>query len=526
MKNFICIFLLFITSTSLYSQSQFQLAIGGTASDEAAYSIIQTADGGYVAVGETNSGFAVTDIYVVKINSCGQLQWSRTLGSPQSYQSNTAFSVVQTKEGGYAVAGMGENRIIYFAKLDFAGTVEWVRRIAEALIDDYAFAMIQTRDEGYAVCTIGSSGIFNYDMYIVKLNGAGMLQWSKNIGGTGSEHASCIIQTRDGGFAISGETTSFGAGDWDMFIVKIDSAGTVQWSKTFGGADADFACSIVQTVDGGYAMAGLIYSNVSAFDMYIVKLDSNGTLLWSETVGGTGNDEALSMVTALDGGFAITGFTTSFGAGLADMYIVKLNAAGTLQWSRSVGGTGEDIAYSIIQTNDGGYAVAGYTGSFGADEMFIVKLDANGNTCGNSTTPSSSVGSGGTLGSPSPTVTSTTPTIITVSPIIGSLDSISTICITGIKPIANEIPDSYKLYQNYPNPFNPITTIKYEIPFDGDVSFVVYDIIGKEVINKSGFMKAGRYEYQFDGSNLSSGVYFYSLKIGSYFETKKMLIIK
>lgn len=240
-----------------------------------------------------------------------------------------------------------------------------------------------------------------------------------------------------------------------------------QWQLTIGGTNNDFAYSIIQTTDGGYAVAGYSWSfGADSADMYIVKLDANGTLEWTRTVGGGGVDAAFSIIQTTDGGFAVAGCTHSFGAVYYDMYIVKLNSSNTLEWSRTVGGTIDDFASPIIQTTDGGYVVAGCTDSFGAGEedMYIVKLDGSGNTCGNFTSPSSISGSGGTLGTPASIVNSPTSTITTPSSTTSTGGTLTTICLVDIQPISKGIPDSYKLFQNYPNPFNPKTKIKFEIP--------------------------------------------------------------
>src|SRR5206468_2642505 len=183
----------------------------------------------------------------------------------------------------------------------------------------------------------------------------------------------------------------------------------------------------------------------------------------------------------------------------------------TLQWSRTVGGTEYDVAKSIIQTADGGYAVAGWIAS-GNGDMYIVKLDASGNSCGNTTSPPSQSGTGGTVTTPNPTVTTPNPTVTTPTPIVSSGGIVTTICVIGIQPISNEIPDSYKLYQNYPNPFNASSKIKFQIAKLGEVKLVIYDVLGHEVetLLDEPF-NPGTYDVEWDATNFPSGIYFYSL---------------
>jgi hypothetical protein len=208
----------------------------------------------------------------------------------------------------------------------------------------------------------------------------------------------------------------------DVYVVKLDAHGNLQWTKTIGGENEDLGLSLIRTSDGGYAIAGYTSSfGAGDYDVYVVKLDANGNLQWTKTIGGPGYEIGFSLIQTSDGGYAIAGITNSFGAGDYDVYVVKLDAHGNLQWTKTIGGENEDLGLSLIQTSDGGYAIAGNTESFGAggDDVYVVKLDKNGNACcavsqtpqvgsggrlGSSPTPS--IGSGGTLTSPTPTTSS------------------------------------------------------------------------------------------------------------------------
>jgi len=226
------------------------------------------------------------------------------------------------------------------------------------------------------------------------------------------EKGHSLIQTSDGGYAIAGSTESFGAGKWDVYVIKLDANGNLQWTKTIGGPKYDYGYSLIQTSDGGYAIAGTTYSfGAGREDVYVVKLDASGNLQWTKTIGGENWDAGRSLIQTSDGGYAIAGH--SFGAGGNDVYLVKLDANGNLQWTKTIGGpNGEGILLfhvpdDIIQTSDGGYAIAGGTKSFGAGGMdvYVVKLDKNGNACC-AVSQTSQVGSGGTLSSATPSISS------------------------------------------------------------------------------------------------------------------------
>ena len=202
-------------------------------------------------------------------------------------------------------------------------------------------------------------------------------EWTKTYGGASDDWAYALVQTSDGGYAVAGSTNSSGAGGYDFWLVKTDAGGNMQWNRNYGGTGVEIAYSVVQTSDGGYALAGITYSfTAGSWDFWLVKTDASGNMQWSKTYGGTGHDYAYSLVQTGDGGYAIAGYTNSFGAGGYDFWLVKTDASGNMQWSKTYGGPGVEIAYSVVQTSDGGYALAGYTNSFGAGsyDFWFVKV--------------------------------------------------------------------------------------------------------------------------------------------------------
>ena len=536
-KIILILFFIYSSIIPIAAQYQFQRTVGGT-NHEQANSIIQTTDGGYAVTGYTYSYAAgYEDMYIVKLNSSGAIQWTRTVGGAGDDQ---ALSIIQTTDGGYAVAGWSTSfgtgyADYYIVKIDASGTLQW-NRIINRANNDYGITVNQTTDGGFALAGVSATGgVFSGDIFIVKLNASGIYQWSKTYGGSGDEVAYSIIQTTDGGFGVAGYSDSYGPHN-EFYFIKLDSSGILQWSRLLGetssGSDAT---SVIQTTDGGFALAGGFQpTGTGNYDMYIIKLSSSGSLQWTRTLGGTGDDKAQSIMQTTDAGFVVAGYTNSFGAGNYDMYIVKLNNSGTLQWSRTLGGSGDDQAQSITKTNDGGFIVAGYTESFGAGvkDFYIVKFDANGNTCGNTITPSTISGTIGTLVTPTTIVTTQNPTVTSPTPTSNSGGTLTTICFVGIQPISNEIPTSYMLSQNYPNPFNPTTKIQFAIPpLKGvrgmNTKLMIYDILGREVatlVNQQ--LKPGSYEVEWDGSNYPSGVYFYKLSTESFTNTKRMVLIK
>jgi hypothetical protein len=312
------------------------------------------------------------------------ISWDKTFGDNEN---NEAFSIIQTKDGGFAVAGFTwskENKEddVWIIKLDKYGNKIWDKTFGGSKFDG-AYSIIQTQDEGFAVAGWTSSkGNGWIDCWIIKLDKNGNKIWDKTFGGRYWDEARSIIQTKDGGFAIAGFTSSKGNGKNDAWVIKLDKNGNKIWDKTFGGKNYDRAYSIIQMIDGGFASAGYTYSKKNkSFDAWVIKLDEDGKKIWDKTFGGNSSDAAYSIIQTNNGSFVVAGETRSKGNGYNDFWIIKLDKNGNKVWDRTFGGSSSDVAHSIIQTKDGGFATAGYTGSKGngKKDIWVIKLDKNGN---------------------------------------------------------------------------------------------------------------------------------------------------
>jgi hypothetical protein len=371
--------------TLLVSQNLFARTYGGTGYDEAE-SIIQTSDGGYAVAGRTTSfSTGDYDLLVLKLDPAGNLIWARTFGGTSG---EGACSITQTLDGGLAVAGYtngfgaGTDDFIVL-KLNNAGNLIWARTFGGAG-SDMAYSIIQASDGGLAVAgRTNSFGAGSIDFLVLKVDSLGNLSWAKTFGGTDAEMAYSMIQTADSGYAVAGCTRSFTAGDYDFLVLRLDTAGNLIWSRTFGLIDQDLLYSITRTTDGGFTVAGQYEGSGSQNRLVVLRLDPAGNMIWLRTFGAFSNwyDVAYSVIQTSDGDYAVTGWTYDFGAGWEDFFILKIMPDGSLRWARTFGGTGYDEARSIIQTTDGGYAVAGYTPSFGAGnrDFLVLKMDTSGN---------------------------------------------------------------------------------------------------------------------------------------------------
>ncbi len=387
---------------------EWQRCLGGSRGD-VAYSIQQTADGGFIVAGWTASsdgdvsgwhegyddydGTPLPDSWLVKLDSAGNIIWQKSLGGSDS---DWAHSIQQTADGGFIVAGESHSN-----NGDVSG---W--------------------HEGY-----DHYGYHTSDYWIVKLDSAGEIEWQKCLGGSDDDFARSIQQTADGGYIVAGYSASNdgdvsghhpgGCGDpdgiWyeypDCWIVKLNSAGEIEWQKILGGSRDDWAYSIQQTTDGGYIVAGCSRSNdgdVSGHhgrtdypDFWIVKLNSAGEIEWQKTLGGSRDDWAYSIQQTTDGGFIVAGWSSSNDGdisgnhGRTDFWVVKLNSTGDIEWQRCLGGTADDGAHSIQQTADGGFIVAGgscsndgdVSGNHGGWDFWIVKLSPEEKIAEDSTIP-------------------------------------------------------------------------------------------------------------------------------------------
>jgi len=362
----------------LISQSLFAKAYGES-DFEVIYCMTRTIEGGFAAAGQDNG-----DFIVLKLADNGSLSWARTFGG---LDPDLAWSIIQTPDNGFAVAGMTSSPPAVFEdflvlKLDSDGNLSWAR-IFGGTSDEYLPSIAPTLDGGLVVAgTTYSFGGGNTDCLILKLKPDGSLSWARTFGGTDEDWAMSIIQTTDSGFAVAGQAGNIITGEYDFLIFRMDNAGNLIWARTFGGAISDRASSIIQTTDSGFVIAGETTSfGAGNSDFLVLKLDPDGSLSWARTFGGVGDDGARSIIHTSDGGFAVAGYTRSFGAGSTDFLILKLDPDGNLSWARTFGGVDGDPVCSITQTADSGLGIAGYTYNFGAGgtDFILLKLGPDGN---------------------------------------------------------------------------------------------------------------------------------------------------
>ncbi len=380
----------------------------------------QTADGGYIIGGysfsdisgdKTQPSWGHADYWIVKIDSLGNKQWDKRFGG---IESDVLYSLQQTSGGGYILGGASRSEIggdktqpswgggsdddYWIVKIDSLGNKQWDKRFGGTYYDAL-YSLQQTVDGGYILggrSVSDSSGDktedswgFLEDYWVVKTDALGNKQWDKRFGGIGTEQLTELKQTHDKGYILggysnsdsSGNKTQISRGDWDFWVVKIDSLGNKEWDKRFGTTERDYLNSLTQTVDRGYILGGLVDSMVNGdrtqqsrgeLDYWIVKIDSNGNKEWDKNYGGIKSEDDFGrVVQTFDGGYLLSGtsYSTTSGdktennSGEEQPWIVKTDSLGNIQWDKTIFNGVHDEMGNAIQTRDTCYVIVTDNGS-------------------------------------------------------------------------------------------------------------------------------------------------------------------
>ncbi len=315
---------------------------------------------------------------VLCYESIAQKSFQKMVGTDSG---DEVYNVLQTNDEGYIVAGITTpshaNRRVYLVKFDRWGNHQWEKELGEGG-DATCKSIYPTTDGGYIM-----GGYYSFEgtyMALVKTDAKGNLQWANTYGKKSAASSGYSArQTVDGGYIICGSTT--GKGEGDVYIVKTNASGDMVWEKTYGGDGSDVAFSIYQTTDSGYVVAGQTLSFGHADgDIYLLKISADGTEEWTKTFGGANTDKANCVRQTSDGGFIVTGDISNK---TEDIFLIKTDAKGKKLWQKTFGGTDEDHGRSVEQTDDGGYVIGGFTRSFrnkiNDRDFYLIKTDSTGN---------------------------------------------------------------------------------------------------------------------------------------------------
>jgi hypothetical protein len=517
MKPLITLILLFaLCNTSLPGQAVFQKIYGGSQSDWAE-SAQQTTDDGFIITGATNSFTSewYHDLYLLRTDAYGSLQWAKTYGGPEGNEEGN--SVLQTDDDGFIIAGStsfgpgGAN--VYLLRTNAEGDTLWTKTFGGEH-NDIAESIQETADGGFIFVgrTGGGTTTLDYDVLLAKMNSSGDILWAKSYGGSNNDYGKAVQQTNDGGYIIIGEGASFGLGTWEIYLMKTDGDGNIIWSKTYGDIRADFAFDVQQTNDGEYLLSGY-YSGTGIDDTggLLIKTDPDGNIIWTKLYGAV----FYSIKEVPEGGYILAGNMAG------NACLVKTDASGDTLWTNTYGGSEIDEAKSLILANDGTYVMAGSFRSPPINPMgniYLIKTDAYGNSgCFeeareifvtdveiSTTIPIFQISDVGFSGSAATEINE------------GGRES--TLCFTTnveeSQVLKNELTIS-------PNPFHSETTLQASSELN-NASLKIFNSFGQLLIQKNNL--TGR-EIKIKRNNLSLGIYFLQLEDGDIkFKIRKLLV--
>jgi hypothetical protein len=514
----LCLFITVVVT----GQVTFQKLFTG-ASDEYCYSVQQTADGGFILAGETDTyGAGSFDAYLIKTDSTGTVQWVKTYGDTLY---NWANSVRQTFDGGYIVTGgtevgSGDDDIWVF-KTDASGNIVWQLRTGSGGYDN-SYDVRQTADSGYVVCGYQSGGVSSADVAaLVKLSPAGMLLWSRVYAvAAGDAYAYSMIETPGGGFAVCGEI--YDGSLSNGMVIRTDASGTVQWAHAYTSTADFWINSILPMPGGNYAVAGQ-GSQPTPYNIWLARLDGLGMPTWSKTYAGPGlnSENCFWAARTSDGGFALCGRSDSFSSD-DEGVLLKTDSSGNLSWARRIGGTGDDRCVQVVETTDGGYAMACGTNSFVSGESaYLVKTYPGVASCNE--TPANF-----TVSSVMPVVTTITPAM---TPLLSSTPTAlaaaaqtfteSLLCSTvGFYTPTGNRPD----VSLSPNPFRTQVVVRIQDSHGhgNDPVFVrIMNAVGERVYAEAQLRSDGN-AVALDLSHLANGIYFAEIRSGSLQKTIRL----
>ena len=597
----------------------FEKTFGGYNSERGIV-IDKTSDGGFIIGGSTASFSTSQDMYVIKLDSSASIQWSKVYNSPGTL--DRVHGIRQTPDGGYYISGYIEGGFGFLdhimMKIDPGGNIIWAKNFGGIEADELRQLCI-TPDGGMVVAGYNASfGVGAKEVQAIKLSSDGTIEWAKTYGTFYEDFNLSIIISSDGNYVLAGAVDITGGYGIRPTLIKLDPLGNVIWAKYYSGFYEDWGRDLVETPDGGFLLVGITTSFGVGFsnDIYLIKTDSLGNVIWSKAYGGPAEDIVYGVVLTSDGKYVIVGYTNSSGFGSYDGLLMKVDSNGNLEWFHTYGGYSTDYLNDVLESQDNGLVAIGKRASntFGSDDIYLIKTNENGYSyCAFSTyypvvnNISSVQALNYNLGVLSLISVSNYP-LVTINASSGQNTSCAIIPVelktfnykieknnvvinwstateinnmgfkvikdgaqigfvpgagtttelreysfkdenvkTGnyiyeliqvdydgtTKKIADlevnvkNVPFNYYLEQNFPNPFNPITKIQYSIPQSGFVNLSVFNSLGERVaLLVEGMIETGYYETEFNGTNLPSGIYFYTLSSNHFVSTKKMILLK
>jgi len=375
------LFLLFAMSTycSKSQEGPFMKTYGGNGPDRGVH-IIQSIDGNFVIVGNTMTEANKLDVYLIKCNSSGDTLWTRTFGGQED---DNGWCVKETSDKGYIITGFTESynasmNDVLLLKTDENGKKQWHKTYGGSG-DDIAWSIAISQDDGYTIAAqTNSFGNGELDAFLIRTDANGDTLWTKTFGGPKVDRVFSVDLTNDGSILLAGITYSYGAGDRDAYLLLTDPNGELLWQNTYGGPGYDNAHTVIVNRMNDIILTGYgdYWSDAGKMDMFLKQISLKGEDIWTQTYGGTENDRAMTVFQLQDGGYILTGFTQSFGEGDWDAYVVKTGSKGDTLWTSTHGTPAPDFGYDIIQSRNGDYFITGWSHGLGHPEGDLLLIKA------------------------------------------------------------------------------------------------------------------------------------------------------
>jgi len=470
MKTLLLTFLFFTTGCFTFGQTTFQKTYD-VGDFDFGHSVQQTTDGGYILFGQTNNNLSSPgqDMLLIKTDSDGNELWSQTYGEDTW---EFGISVQQISDGGYILcgsySGLGSDSLA-LVRTDQDGNVIWNKRYSGTVDRDVGQFVQQTTDGGFIA--VGFTGPpFGEHIYMVKTDIDGNEEWNQVHESSGRQSSFGVRQTSDGGYVVVGETDNEGFGGKDMYLVKTNSSGDIVWTKTYGTPADEIGRALSITTDDGFILIG--FEDFDGGNVYLVKTDLFGNELWSEYYGGAGWDMGHCVQQTSDGGYILAGRKESSVTGTNDMYSIKTDYSGVVEWESTFPMGIMSDAMSVQQTTDGGYVLFGSTtdtiNGLNSD-MYLVKTDG-----------------------------------------------------FGVVSIDEQVPSSVQIVA-YPNPFTAFTTIVLEDPLNREFSFALLNSNG-QMIRSIDHVTSG--EVRLERAHLAHGLYFFQITSNAQLVATGKLVVQ
>ncbi|MFX0065482.1 MAG: hypothetical protein ACFFC7_25195 [Candidatus Hermodarchaeota archaeon] len=391
----------------------------GWSGSELSRSMVNCSGGGYVMTGWTDSsGAGQHDAWLVRTDADGNHLWNYTFGGTED---DYGHQVIECSGGGFAIVGqynksggLHGNPDAWLIRTDASGNHLWNETYGNTTTEDGGRSIVEFSGGGFVMSgvTITSK---SSDVWLIHVNSTGGHEWNRTYGGVAVDRcyqSQSLVECASGGFLIAGYSLSYGPGGSDLYLVRTDSSGNMLWNYSYGGIDFDRPQGVIECSDGGFAAIGVTksYSVNDKTDLWVVRTSANGTMLWNKTFGGEEEDWGYHALEAIDGGLFIIGSTMSYGiANTNDVWILRTDIKGNLLWNKTIGdGAGADIGYSIVHNGGRNFTIAGSTSSYGTggSDMWLLKVYVDV--------------------TPPPSTTQTTPTTLTTPTGTGSITGTGT----------------------------------------------------------------------------------------------------